>query len=162
MLLALLTALSVITLRLVLFYNGRPAEGTDFMLVHFLAIVTIVYFTGQRTLQKDRSSGFPDLLREGFKNAALYTLIMGLFLWQYYTHVEADLFRTKIEERVALGVSEGQPEELIRERMERFFTPFNYATITFFALLAVSAFQAFLIGLLHHKVMRRFMPSRNT
>jgi hypothetical protein len=54
------------------------------------------------------------------------------------------------------GVAQGQPEEVIRPRMEQFFTPFNYASMTFFALLAVGGFNALVVGLLHHKVLRRF------
>jgi hypothetical protein len=158
MTLTLLTALSVIALRLALYFSGRPVEGTEFMLVHFLAVVTIVFFAGHRLLLGDRRTGFPDLLREGFRNAAVYALLMMLFLWMHYSWLEADLFTQKIDERVAMGVAEGQPEELIRERMEQFFTPFNYATITFFALLITGAFQAFLIGLVHHKFLRRFRP----
>jgi hypothetical protein len=158
MTLTLLTALSVIALRLALYFSGRPVEGTEFMLVHFLAVVTLVFFAGHRLLLRDRRAGFPDLLREGFRNAAVYALLMMVFLWMHYNWLEADLFTQKIDERVAMGVAEGQPEELIRERMERFFTPFNYATITFFALLITGAFQAFLIGLVHHKFLRRFRP----
>lgn len=156
MLFTLIAAIAIIALRLVLFNMGRPAEGTDFMLVHFLAIVTVVYFADARLLRAEPRSGFPDLLREGFRQAALYAVLMLGFLWFYYTQVEDSLFQERIDERVAMAIVEGQPEALVRERMERFFTPFNYATITFFALLAVGAVQTFVIGLLHHKVMRRY------
>lgn len=154
--LTLLSATAVMAVRLLLHGIGRPAEGTEFMLVHFLAIVTIIFFAGQRLLRTDPRNGFPDLLREGFRHAAVYAVLIGVFLWIYYTFVEADHFRVRIDQLVAQGVEEGQPEDLIRERMERFFTPFNYATITFFALMAVGAFQTLLIGLLHHKLLRRF------
>jgi hypothetical protein len=155
MLLTFVTAFSIMALRLVLFSMGRPAEGTDFMLVHFLAIVTVVFVADARLLRAEPQSGFPDLLRQGFRQAALYAVLMLGFLWLYYTQVESSLFQERINERVAMAVAEGQPEALVRERMERFFTPFNYATITFFALLAVGAAQTFIIGLLQHKVMRR-------
>jgi hypothetical protein len=157
MLLTFVAALAIMALRVVLFSLGRPAEGTDFMLVHFLAIVTVVYVADARLLRAEPRSGFPDLLREGFRQAALYAVLMLAFLWFYYTQVESSLFQERINERVALAVAEGQPEAVVRERMERFFTPFNYATITFFALLAVGAAQTFIIGLLHHKVMRRYV-----
>jgi hypothetical protein len=157
MLLTLLAAAAIMALRLALFAMGRPADGTDFMLVHFLAIVTVVYFADARLLREEPRSGFPDLLREGFRQAALYALVMLGFLWFHYTQVESGLFQQRIDERVAMAVAEGQPEAVVRERMERFFTPFNYATITFFALLAVGAAQTFVIGLLHHKVMRRYV-----
>ena len=147
--------LSIMALRLVLFSMGRPAEGTEFMLVHFLAIVTVIHVAVARLLRAEPHSGFPDLLREGFRQAALYAVLMLGFLWFHYTQVETGLFQERIDERVEMAVAEGQPEALVRERMERFFTPFNYATITFFALLAVGAVQTFIIGLLHHKLMRR-------
>jgi hypothetical protein len=150
-----IAAVAIMALRMGLFSMGRPAEGTDFMLVHFLAIVTVVYVADARLLRAEPQIGFPDLLREGFRQAALYAVLMLGFLWFHYTQVEAGLFQERIDERVAMAVAEGQPEALVRERMERFFTPFNYATITFFALLAVGAVQTFIIGLLHHKLMRR-------
>lgn len=157
MLFTLFAAMAIMALRSVLFSMGRPAEGTDFMLVHFLAIVTVIYVADARMLRAEPRSGFPDLLREGFRQAALYAVLMLGFLWFYYTQVESGVFQARIDERVAMAVAEGQPEALVRERMERFFTPFNYATITFFALLAVGAAQTFIIGLLHHKVMRRYV-----
>jgi len=157
MLFTLFAAMAIMALRSVLFSMGRPAEGTEFMLVHFLAIVTVIYVADARMLRAEPRSGFPDLLREGLRQAALYSLLMLGFLWFYYTQIESGLFKARIAERVAMAVAEGQPEALVRERMERFFTPFNYATITFFALLAVGAAQTFVIGLLHHKVMRRYV-----
>jgi hypothetical protein len=156
--LTLLTVAAVIALRLALFYFGRPPEGTDFMLVHFLAIVTLVFFTGQRMLMEDRRTPFPDMMRDGFRNAAIYALLIGAFLLVYYKLVEPLHFTERINTMVATGVAEGQPEEVIRPRIEKFFTPFNYASMTFFSLLAVGAFNAITIGLLHHKVLRRFRP----
>lgn len=155
--LTLLAALAVMALRLVLFHMDRTPEGADFMLVHFLAIITVIFFAGQRIMRQDASTVMPDLLREGFKQAALYAVLMMVFLWVYNSTLEAHVFTAKLEERVALGVAEGLPEAEVRERLERFFTPFNYATITFFALLITGAVQSFLIAIVHHKVLRGFM-----
>jgi hypothetical protein len=154
--LPLLGVLAVMALRLGLFYSGRPPEGTQFMLVHFLAIVTIVFFTGQRILGRDVRSSFPDLMREGFKSAAIYAVIYGLFLLAYYHWVEPMHFHQRVEDMVARGIADGQPEEVIRPRLEKFFTPFNYASMTFFALLLVGGFNALAVGLLHHKVLRKY------
>lgn len=154
--LALLTISAVIGLRLLLFKIGRPPQGTDFMLVHFLAIVTIVFFVGHGMLAKDARTSFPHLMREGFKSAAVYALIYGIFLLVYYKVVEPSHFAERVSTMVERGVAQGQPEDVIRPRMEQFFTPFNYASMTFFALLAVGGFNALVVGLLHHKVLRRF------
>ncbi len=156
MLLAALTALAVIALRLILYYTGQPPEGTDFLIVHFLALVTIVFFTDHRLLTTNKAAGFPDLMREGFKSAAVYAILIAVFIWVYYASVESHYFEHRVNAMVAQGLAEGQPENVIRPRMERFFTPFNYTTITFFALLIAGAFNALLIGMLHHKVLRRF------
>lgn len=156
--LTLITAGAVIGLRLLLFYLGRPPEGTDFMLVHFLAIITLVFFTGQRALSADARTPFPDIMRDGFRNAAVYALLFGVFIFVYYKVVEPTYFADKINVLVYTGVADGQPEDVIRPRIEKFFTPFNYASMTFFALLAFGAFNALAIGLIHHKLLRRLRP----
>jgi hypothetical protein len=156
MALALLTAFAVMAFRIFMHLMGTAPEGTDFMLVHFLALVTIVFFTGQRLLARPQQVGFADLLREGFRNAAIYAVVLGAFVWLFYATIDVEFFRLKVNAMVERGMSEGQPEAIIRPRLEKFFTPFNYATITFFALVAGSAVLSFLLGLLHHKVLRRF------
>lgn len=158
MTLAFLTTIAVIGLRLLLFYMGRPPEGTDFMLVHFLAIITLVFFTGQRALSADSRTPFPDIMRDGFRNAAVYALLFGVFIFIYYKVVEPMYFADKINVLVNAGIADGQPEDVIRPRIEQFFTPFNYASMTFFALLAFGGFNALVIGLIHHKLLRRFRP----
>lgn len=154
--LALIGVAAVITLRMGLYYAGRPPEGTDFMLVHFLAIVTIVFFTGHALMNHGSHTSFPDLMREGFKSAAAYAVIYTLFLLLYYRWVEPAHFTTRVQTMVAQGIADGQPEAIIRPRLEKFFTPFNYASMTFFSLLLVGAFNALAVGALHHKVLRRF------
>lgn len=155
-LLALLTAFAVMVMRIVLYLMGSTPEGMDLMLVHFMAIVTIVFFTGEGLMRSHHPNGFPDLMREGFRNAAIYTLLLGLFTWFFFTVIDTGLFQERVNEMVSRGMAEGQPEAIIRPRLEQFFTPFNYATITFFALLVVSAMLSFVIGLLHHKLLRPF------
>lgn len=154
--LSLIGVTAVIALRLGLHYAGRSPEGTDFMLVHFLAIVTIVFFTGQRMLHGDARTSFPDLMREGFKSAAVYAVIFSLFLVLHYRLIDPGHFTTRVNEMVERGIADGQPEAVIRPRLEKFFTPFNYASMTFFTLLIVGAFNALAVGLLHHKVLRKF------
>lgn len=157
MVLAVIVALAVIALRLILHATGAPPQGADFMLAHFLAIATIVFFAGFGLLRRDREAGFPALAREGFKGAALYALIMLGFLWAYYTWVETDAFSKRIEPMVLRAVEEGHPEGEVRGKLMRFFTPINYASGTFFLLLAIGAFNALLIAAIHHKLLRRAM-----
>lgn len=153
--LALIGVGAVMALRLGLFLAGIPPAGTSFMLVHFLVIVTIVFLSGHGLMARDVRTSFPQLMREGFRCAAIYALLYGIFILAYYHSAEPHHFAQRVNEMVARGVEQGQPEKVIRPRMEQFFTPFNYASMTFFGLLAVGGFHAIAVGLLHHKVLRR-------
>jgi hypothetical protein len=155
MMFAVLSALFVAGVRLLMFHWGRPAEGSDMLFVHFMAIATIVFFTGKRALDEYAGTGIGDLLRDGFRNAAVYALITGVVIWWHYSSVEAVNFQLRVEAIVARELEQGHPEDVVRPRIERFFTPFNYASLTFFALLAAGAFNALVIGIIHHKFLRR-------
>lgn len=158
MVLAALTALAVIALRLILHATGAAPEGTDFMLVHFLAIATTVFFAQLSLLRKDHAAaGFPQLVRDGFKSASLYALMMLLFLWWYYHAIEPEFFVRKVEALIFSAVEDGQDEAVVRPRITQFFTPFNYASMSFFALLAAGVANSLIIGAIHHKLLRRAM-----
>jgi len=156
MAIAILTALTVIALRLILHATGTALESTDFMLVHFLAIVTTVFFAQLRLLRQDgAAAGYPQLIRDGFKSASLYALLMLLFLWWYYRAIEPEFFMRKVEALIFNAVEDGQDEAVVRPRITQFFTPFNYASMSFFALLAAGVANSLIIGAIHHKVLRR-------
>ena len=158
MLFAFLTAFAVIMLRLVLLTLGHPPHATGFMLVHLLAISTVIFISGYRTLQADRSASVPMLLRTNFRSAAVYALCMAIFLWCYFKWAEPHHFQQRIDALVWKGVAEGQPELVIRPRMEAFFTPFNYSTITLAGLLIAGAMLTLLAAVFQHKVLRRLKP----
>ncbi|MCB0794576.1 MAG: DUF4199 family protein [Flavobacteriales bacterium] len=151
---AFFAALCVMVLRYGLYAMDRAPEGTSFMLVHLLALVLVIFFSGSAALRNDRESGFPLLVRDGFKAAAIYSLLYAVFIWAFFRRIDATHFPERIGQLVSLAKAEGQPEELVRERLELFFTPTNYATMTFFALLAFSALLALLLGLFHHRWLR--------
>ncbi|MCB0792485.1 MAG: DUF4199 family protein [Flavobacteriales bacterium] len=154
--LAFYFALAIMVLRTTLHYIGHDPEGTAFMLVHLLALVVVVFFAGQRQLRMDTASGFPALVREGFKAAAVYTILYAIFIWGYFHTIDTQAFPERIQRMVEMAEQEGRPGDEARRRLQVFFTPFNYATMTFFGLLAIGAFNALLLGVVHHKVLRRF------
>ena len=154
--LAFFTAFAVLALRAGLYYSGHAPEGTDFMLVHFLALTTVVFFAGHHVISKDPQVGFPELVTIGFRNAALYAIFIGIGIWVYYHFIDVEEFPRKIQERVDAVVAKGVSEEEAREGLERMFNPFSYASITFFSLLAIGLMNALVVALLHHKVLRRF------
>jgi hypothetical protein len=156
MTLAILAAFAVATYRVALYYMGRPAEGTDLLFIHFMAIVTIVFFTNKRMVDRQPSVELLPLIRSGFRNAAVYSVLTGLFIWLHYNTFEAGHFQQRVEDIIAGEIGAGAPEDVVRPRVERFFTPFNYASLTFFALLLAGGINALLIAMLHYRVLRRF------
>ena len=156
MILAILAAIAVALYRVALYLAGRPAEGTDLLLVHFLAIVTIVFFTNKRMVDSEPGVGLIPLLRIGARNAALYALLTGIFIWVHYQTFEAGHFQQRVEDIIANEVAAGAPEDVVRPRVEAFITPFNYASLTFFALLLAGGINALLIAMIHYRFLSRF------
>jgi len=153
---AFFVALSVMALRVGLFYNGRSLEGPDFMFVHLLAMSVIAFFAGHALLGEDRNVAFPSLVRASFAACALYALMTGVFIWVYYTGIDVVEFPSKINERVAATVAAGGNEAKERAKLTSVFNPFSYASITFFGLLFAALGNAIFFSALHHKVLRRF------
>lgn len=151
---AFFSALAVILLRIVLYLTGNPPEGTAFMPVHLLALVLVPFFAGHVLLRKEPRVPFPAIMRVTFRSTALYAVLYGIFIWMYYKGIDATEFPMKINAMVEKAVADGGNETDVRAQLERFFTPFNYATITFFALLVIGAINSLIVSLLHHKVLR--------
>src|SRR5690606_3240028 len=121
MILAFIAAFAVMALRLGLYLAGYPADGLRFMAVHLMAIATIVFFTGHRALARDASTSFPDLLRTGMRDAALYSFLISAFIWLYYGTVETEHFPRRIDDMVDRAVAGGLSEAEFRVRATRFF-----------------------------------------
>ncbi len=157
MTLALLTAFAVMAMRFAMHLLGNTPEGMDFMFVHFMALVTVIFFTGLQLMRAHRPVGFPELMRESFKNAAVYSLLIGLFIWLFYTYIDTTSIQTRLDDLVVGYMRSGKTEEEVRPSLEQLVTPFNLATISFFALLVVSAILSLVLSGMQHKVFRRFM-----
>ena len=152
---AFLVALAAMALRAVLLGVGRAPDPPYFMPVHLLALVLIPFLAAQAQLREEPRSGVPQLFKAGFRPAALYTLLTAAFLLAYYTRMDVTSFPVHINALVDQAVAAGHDEADARSRFERFFTPFNYASLSFFLLLLLGAFNTLLTTLLVHKVLRR-------
>jgi len=152
---AFFTALAVILLRIALFFSGRAPEGVQFMPVHLLALVLVPFFIGHLLLRREPRAPFPMIMRGSFKGAATYALLQGIFIWAYFKGIDVTEFPMKINALVDQAVADGADEAKVRPRLEGFFTPFKYASATFFVLLVIGAINSFVVSLLHHKVLRR-------
>ncbi|MBL8009731.1 MAG: hypothetical protein JNJ64_03910 [Flavobacteriales bacterium] len=152
---AFFVALAAMALRVVLLGADRAPDPPYFMPVHLLALVIIPFLAAREQLHGEPRSGVPQLFRVGFRATALYTLVMAAFLLAFYTWMDVTSFPVHINALVDQAVAAGHPEAEARSRFERFFTPFNYASLSFFLLLLLGAFNALLTTLLVHKVLRR-------
>ncbi|HMQ75045.1 MAG TPA: hypothetical protein PKE21_00170 [Flavobacteriales bacterium] len=154
---AFLVALASMALRVVLLGVGRAPDPPFYMPVHLLALVLIPFLAARSVLHDEPRSGVPQLFRAGFRAAALYTLSIAAFLLAYYTWMDVTSFPVHINALVDQAVAAGHDEADARSRFERFFTPFNYASLSFFLLLLLGAFNTLLTTLLVHKVLRRMI-----
>ncbi|MBK9273212.1 MAG: DUF4199 family protein [Flavobacteriales bacterium] len=152
---AFLIALASMALRVVLLGVGRAPDPPFYMPVHLLALVLIPFLAARSMLRDEPRSGVPQLFRAGFRAAALYTLLIAAFLLAYYTWMDVTSFPVHINALVDQAIAAGHDEADARSRFERFFTPFNYASLSFFLLLLLGAFNTLLTTLLVHKVLRR-------
>ena len=87
----------------------------------------------------------------------LLSLLLGLFIWLFYTYIDTTAVQTRLDDLVLGYMRSGKSEEEVRPSLEQLVTPFNLATISFFALLVVSAILSLVLSAMQHKVFRRFM-----
>jgi hypothetical protein len=116
----------------------------------------IAFFAGHALLGVERHATFPLLVKVSFAGCVLYAVMMGVFIWVYYTGIDIIEFPSKINERVAAAVAAGGNDAKERAKLTSMFNPFSYASITFFGLLFASLGNALLFSAVHHKVLRRF------
>ncbi len=152
---ALILALAAMVLRAGLLLAGRAPDPPYFMPVHLLALVLIPFLAARAQLLREPQSGVPLLFRAGSRASALYAVLTAAFLLIYYRWMDVTSFPVHINALVEQAVAAGHAEADARARFERFFTPFNYASLSFFLLLLLGAFNTLLTALLVHKVLRR-------
>ncbi|MEO8067094.1 MAG: DUF4199 family protein [Flavobacteriales bacterium] len=151
----LLIAFAAITLRWLLHADNAITDGHTFSPIHLLALLFIVFFAQHAALRKDREITFPMLVRTGFRNAAVYALLIAVFAYVLYVWIDPLYFPIHINDRVDMAIADGIPEADARQRFEAIFSPLNYATITLVAFMGAGIVYALLVGALHHKMLRK-------
>jgi len=157
---AFLVALASIVLRMALFNFGNAPEPPYFMPAHLLALVLIPFFVGRTVLLASPEAGVLVLFREGLRASALYVLLTGFFLYAFYTWMDVTSFPVHINALVDQAVQTGKDEEDARARFSEFFSPFNYASLSFFLMLLLAAFNTLLVTVVLHKVVRPLVRAR--
>ena len=148
-------ALLAILLRWTLHSNGTITDGFGFAPFHLLLLLAAVFFAGWRAWRSEPALEVPGLFRAGFRAAAVYALISAVFSYVLYTVIDPLFFPIHINEMIDAAVAQGRSEAEAREKVEAFFSPFKYATITLAAFMVVGAVDAMVCALLHHKVLRK-------
>ena len=151
----LLIAFAAIMLRWLLHADKAITDGHTFSPIHLLALLLVVFFAQRSAMVSDRNITFPMLVRAGFRNAAVYALLIAVFAYALYVWIDPLHFPIHINERVDMAVADGIAEADARQRFETMFSPFNYATLTLVAFMGAGIVYSLLVGVLHHKVLRK-------
>ena len=151
---AIILALGASFIRWTLHANGTLTNGGDFVPFHLLFVLVAVFIAGWRLVRTDPDCNVPRLFRAGFQAGAIYTLIISFFAYALYSWIDPTFFPIRVNEMVDQAMAAGRTEAEARERIEGFFSPFKYATITLFSFVVISAVDAFVCAVLHHKLLR--------
>lgn len=151
----LILALGACFIRWTLHDNGTITVGTDFMPVHLLLLLLVIFMAGREAMKKDASVHVPGLFRHGFRAGVIYTVIVAAFAYVLYTWLDPTFFPIKVNALIDEAVKQGREPAEARERIGSFYTPFLYATMTLSAFLILSALNAIVCAIVHHKFLRK-------
>jgi hypothetical protein len=150
-------ALVAVLIRWILHANGTITDGFTFAPIHLLFLLSAVFLAGWKALKSEPALEVPGLFRAGFRAAAVYALIAAVFAYVLYAMIDPLFFPIRINAMIDAAVAQGRSEAEAHEKVEAFFSPFKYATITLAAFMVIGAVDAMVCALLHHKVLRKVM-----
>lgn len=157
MLTVAIVLLAVMGLRLGLHAAGYHVGPFEFWPIHLLAIVLLAYLGGYRELRDDRNSSLNDMIRIALRDVVVYSVILAVFAWVFYTHVDSTHFADRNMMLIEGFVNDGIPREEAVKRVGETLTPGNYAGISFLALMIAGSLSALAMSVVHHRILRRFM-----
>ncbi|MBK8341426.1 MAG: hypothetical protein IPK99_16265 [Flavobacteriales bacterium] len=157
---AFVIAVLSMVLRVALFSTDHAPEPPFYMPAHLLALVLIPFLVGRSELLASSEASITHLFREGLRASALYVLLTGFFLYAFYTWMDVTSFPVHVNALVDQAVLAGKDEADARARFSEFFSPFNYASLSFFLMLLLAAFNTLLVTVLLHKVVRPLARER--
>jgi len=141
---SLRVALSVIGLRLVLFFGRFEAEWLDtvYIYINLAALPALAVYA---IWPRGRATGFLEDAKECLRLLGLYSIIMAAFFYVYYGAVDTEFFPS-MHERITFGEIEASDENLnpeeVGSRVRSFFSLRNGTAIVLAAYMAFSLFYA--------------------
>ena len=145
-------ALAAMGLKVFAFYYniGGVDQGKYTIFLHLFLLMAAAYIAVTST---NKESDWVDQIKAGMKAVSVYAILYCAFLYFHYKYIDTIYF----EERIS-AIVEGIPEDGKNKgikKLNSFFTPFNYATITLVSFMASGAVYSFLVTALDRKVLRR-------
>ena len=138
---------------------GQEEMAMYTMFVNLLVVLVGTFFTVRQYRIKNPQSGFNSEFKAGMRSAAIFAVLMSVFVLVYYSYIDTHYFEKMIDSRIELAKSSlpDNPDikiDEVRKTGELFFTPRVHATITLFGLTATGAIYSFLLVLLTRKIYR--------
>jgi hypothetical protein len=146
-------------LKMLVFAGGYQFTGYE--KIYFfgnLFVLMIGIFMGIR-LFKDQTEGITTFLADakaGMKVAGMYSVLMSVFVYIYYTHIDAAYFEIKLADQMELMAAKDGVTPLglekARETGEFVLSPYFQSTVTLILYLLFGSFYSALITFFVRKV----------
>lgn len=157
--LAVWMTLASVVAKLILFKLDLDLQKNAMYSAFFnLLVISVGTFFAVRQfkIRAARPTKFQEDVKAGMRTAALYALLMTIFVFVYYSYIDAGFFTKMIESRLAaarIAVEQGQEIDLekTREFGEFIFSPKTHSTITLFGFLVAGAIYSLLITVFMRK-----------
>jgi hypothetical protein len=144
-------ALSII-LKLIIFLSGLQHQWADNYYVYFVFLIVLAgIFLGMREEKVNAKGLLPirDLIKAGCQIAGINALLMGAFLYLFYSVIDPEYFKIKMDTTIQLMMQNGTTVEQVRDYIinaSLIFTTKNVASFALFGYLAMGCFYAVLAG----------------
>lgn len=155
-------ALSLMALRLALFILGADFAGQEETYVFLLfAALPVLAIYGIWPLPGSRLPSTIQDIQSAMRMTLVYSVLMIVFLFLYYTFVDKDFFPNFQDRAIALELennTELSPEEIERRGRE-FFSKRNLTVIMIGVMVVMSAFYSILFSVLKKLFFRPVVKS---
>ncbi len=151
---AVRVAIAMMLLRLALFFSGAEFTWQDPAFL-FLALAAFPLLAIYAIWPRSVPTGFAHDVKTSLRITAVYGLLITLFLYFYFTLAETDYFANN-QEIIVENELKANPElnrEMLRERVETFFSVRNFSVLALLSSLVMSVFYSVLFP-----AVKRLMP----
>ena len=151
---AVRVAIAMMLLRLALFFTGAEFPWQDpaylfLVMAAFPALAIYAIWPGPGPV------GFAHDVKTSLRITAVYGLLLTAFLYFYFTLAETDYFANNQEMIVEneLKANPGLDREVLKDRVETFFSVRNFSVLALLTALVMSVFYSVLFS-----AIKRLMP----